>query len=315
MINPKVSVIIPTYNRPELLKRAINSVFNQKYRNFEIVIIDDNSENENENIVKEFPPRYIKYLKRKKREDIAFKRNLGIKFSTGEYVAFLDDDDEWLPNKLMQQTSMLTVADKSVGVIHSNAFIDDGSKVSLTHKAGMFNSIPQNLLEYNFVVNSSSVVKRECFNLVGYLDEKLAYCEDWDFWIRVSQRFRFIYLDEPTVISHWEDPNNDRGSQDLRRVIKGYQRFIAKHWQEYENHKVILARQLFYIGVNLNVLGDKQLAKWYLLKAYTVYPANFFPLLLFCFYTLENSVINKKSDFANILRRFAKKRLLSRAGM
>lgn len=307
-----MSVIIPTYNRPDSLKRAITSVFKQEYRNFEILVIDDTPGNESEKIVNAFPQHRIRYCKGQG-EGISSARNLGIRLSTGEYVAFLDDDDEWLPNKLNRQMGMLAVGDKSVGVIHSNCYVDNGSTVRLAHKESMSDRSHQDLLGDNFVKNSTGIVKRDCFNTVGYFDEELPYAEDWDLYIRISKRFRFVYLFEPTAILHWmTNSAAANASSDLRRVTRSYQLLIKKHWKEFEKYRAALSKHLFWIGTHLRVLGlnsveKKKSAQWYLLKAYLVYPPNFRAIILSCFYAFEDSAVNKRLDFVNAFRSFVKR--------
>ena len=98
-----VSVIIPTYNRSSFLKEAIQSVLNQSYNNFEIIVIDDGSEDETEKVIQSFNDSRIKYLKREHTGSPAFIRNQGMKIAKGEYIAFLDSDDLWFPHKLKMQ--------------------------------------------------------------------------------------------------------------------------------------------------------------------------------------------------------------------
>jgi glycosyltransferase involved in cell wall biosynthesis len=309
-LNPLVSVIIPTFNRAELLKRAVNSVINQEYQNFEIIIIDDSTKGNSENAVKGFPERNIKYLKRKQRESVAAKRNIGITLSKGTYIAFLDDDDEWLPKKLTLQVDLLQKSNSDVGAIHSNCFVDFGTKKYLYHTQDLRDQSTRRLLEGNFIATSTFILKKTCLDVVGYHDEELPYCEDWDFYVRISKKFRLLYADEPIAVLHWKLNNAaDRESNNLRRVTKGYQIFFKKHWQDYKDNKVVLSRNLWYIGVNLNILKEKNSAQWYFLKAFMVYPANFLPLISFCFYILKNSGLNKKLNITDVLGSFVKQRL------
>jgi len=107
MKNPTVSVIIPTYNRAHLVGRSIQSVINQTYQDFEIIVVDDGSTDNTEDIIKEFQKKdkRIKHIKHNKNKGGSAARNTGIRAARGEYIAFLDSDDEWMPTKLEKQTS------------------------------------------------------------------------------------------------------------------------------------------------------------------------------------------------------------------
>jgi glycosyltransferase involved in cell wall biosynthesis len=308
-MNPLVSVIIPTFNRAGLLKRAIESVLNQQYQNFEIIIIDESSEHDSEEVVKSFSQDCITYVKCKQREGVAVSRNMGIKLSKGKYVAFLDDDDEWLPNKLLLQVELLEKSSDDVGVVHGNCFVDFGTKRAIFHEQDYFDQSTVSLLKTNFIANSTCLLKKKCFSSVGYHDEELSYCEDWDLYVRFSKKFKFLYIHQPVAILHWSIPASEgRASQNLRRVTKGYQLFFAKHWQDYRGNSQVLSKNLWYIGLNLNALEEKDLAKWYFLKAYLLCPRNILPLLSFCFYGLKFSI--DKIGFVDLLGGFANDKLL-----
>ncbi|PJA63262.1 MAG: glycosyl transferase, partial [Candidatus Portnoybacteria bacterium CG_4_9_14_3_um_filter_44_9] len=128
----KVSVIIPTCNRPDLLPRAIKSVLSQIYQDFEIIVVDDGDKRSAENVVRQFKDNRIKYIKHVERKGGAAARNTGIKAAQGEFIAFLDDDDEWLPKKLEIQMRQFENTPNDVGfcfsaIININA---DGEKAS-----------------------------------------------------------------------------------------------------------------------------------------------------------------------------------------
>jgi glycosyltransferase involved in cell wall biosynthesis len=116
---PKVSVIIPTYNRAGLLKRAIQSVLNQIYQDFEIIIVDDASTDNTENVIESFKEHRIRYIKHESNKGAAVARNTGIKFANENYIAFQDSDDEWLPEKLEKQMEIIEHASPRVGVVYT----------------------------------------------------------------------------------------------------------------------------------------------------------------------------------------------------
>jgi len=111
---PKVSVVIPTCNRPDLLPRAIKSVLAQTYQDFEIIVVDDGREKSSENVVAGIGDARLKYIKQTDKKGGSAARNTGIKAAAGDFIAFLDDDDEWLPEKLDKQVRGLDGCDKDV---------------------------------------------------------------------------------------------------------------------------------------------------------------------------------------------------------
>lgn len=122
--NPTVSVIIPTYNRAHLVGRAIQSVLNQTYKDFELIIVDDGSTDNTEDIIKKYQKKdeRIKYIRRKKNKGGSVARNTGINAAIGEYIAFLDSDDEWLTEKLERQMKVFKSTSSEVGVVYSGFF-------------------------------------------------------------------------------------------------------------------------------------------------------------------------------------------------
>ncbi len=121
-MNKLVSVIIPTYNRAKTLPRAIKSALSQSYKNIEVIIVDDGSTDNTEEIVKNYQDSRIVFLKHITNEGCAAALNTGISNVKGEYVAFLDSDDEWLPTKIEKQMVKFKYVDENVGVIYTNFF-------------------------------------------------------------------------------------------------------------------------------------------------------------------------------------------------
>jgi len=115
---PKISVISPTYNRAHLITRAVHSVLNQTYQDFEYIVVDDASTDNTEEVIKGFKDERIKYIKHEKNRGPSAARNTGIKAAKGEYIGFLDSDDEWLPEQAEKQVSKFLESPDNVGVIY-----------------------------------------------------------------------------------------------------------------------------------------------------------------------------------------------------
>jgi glycosyltransferase involved in cell wall biosynthesis len=173
MKNPTVSVIIPTYNRENLIGRAIYSVLKQTYQDFEIIVIDDDSTDNTREVIKEFQrkDKRIKYIKHGKNKGGSAARNTGIREAKGKYIAFQDSDDEWLSGKLEKQIKMFKKAPLEIGVIYTGFWrIEEDKKEyipsdKIIKKEG---DIHIELLKGNFVTTQSIVVRKEC-TIIGFL--------------------------------------------------------------------------------------------------------------------------------------------------
>ena len=119
---PTVSIIIPTYNREQLLGRAIKSVLAQTYQDFELIIVDDGSTDNTERLVKSFNSEKTRYIRHRKNKGPAAARNTGIRSAKGDYIAFQDSDDEWMPEKLEKQMRAFTTAPPEVGVVYTSYY-------------------------------------------------------------------------------------------------------------------------------------------------------------------------------------------------
>lgn len=198
---PKVSVIIPTYNRAKLVSDAIDSVLKQTYKDYEIIVVDDGStDNTRESISKYHE--HIIYL-RQPNQGPGAARNNGIKRSTGEFIAFLDSDDLWLPERLKMGVAMLET-NKDVGLVYSNSYrLVDGKRMERTYfdnykPYGGF--VFKQLYFQDFIPTTSVILRKECFTKLGLFDGGLPLCEDYDMWLRISSCFQLEYIDKALVL-------------------------------------------------------------------------------------------------------------------
>ena len=175
-----VSVIIPTYNRKHTLKRAIQSVYMQSLPPFEIIVVDDGSNDGTREWVKQKYPD-IKYIYQKN-SGVSSARNKGIKIARGDWIALLDSDDEWLPNKLNEQINKIK-SNLDVKILHSNEiWIRNGVRVNQMKKHKKFGGyIFEKCLDICRISPSSVLLKKEILNDIGTFDESLKVCEDYDF--------------------------------------------------------------------------------------------------------------------------------------
>lgn len=222
-----VSVIIPTYNRAHTVSRAIQSVLNQTYQDFEIIVVDDCSTDNTEEVVKGFNDSRICYIRHEQNRGGSAARNTGIRIARGEYIAFLDSDDEWLPNKLAEQMRVF-YSDRNCGAVYTDLLHVCKDGHAEVHKGYHPEGwILKDLLVTNVVGSASSVVvKRECFKVVGLFDEKLPSCQDWDMWIRIAKHYTFRSIPEPLVKYLW---HQEQISTNFEAVWRGHMAIMRKY--------------------------------------------------------------------------------------
>lgn len=198
-MNPLVSVVIPTYNHAHLLGRALQSVVDQTYANWEAIVIDNHSEDNTDDLVKSFSDPRITLLKIHNNGVIAASRNMGINVAKGEWVAFLDSDDWWKPEKL--QVCMNSVCDGVDLIHHDLKIISEKHEFFRARKIKSWQAKKPVLIDLltkgNSICNSSAVVRRDLLKKAGGINEnpEMIACEDYNTWLRIAQvTDGFLYL-------------------------------------------------------------------------------------------------------------------------
>ena len=194
----KISVIIPTYNRKHTLQRAIDSVLAQTFKPYEIIIVDDGSKDgTKEWLLQNYPS--VQYI-HQPNNGVSSARNKGIQISQGSWIALLDSDDEWMPEKLEYQSRFLEM-NRDSSFCHTNEiWIRNGVRVNQMKKHKKYGGdIFKHCLDICRISPSSSIIKKDVFEEVGAFDESLTVCEDYDLWLRVTAKFNILFLDEPLI--------------------------------------------------------------------------------------------------------------------
>jgi glycosyltransferase involved in cell wall biosynthesis len=198
-----VSIILPTYNRSELIKRSIDSVLTQKYGNFELIVIDDGSTDNTEEILKSFNDERIRILKNKENKGAAAARNMGISISIGTYIAFQDSDDEWLPQKLNRQVEVLSRLEPNGGIVYSDMLRINKGSIDYWSSPDIISNNMINLATLDYqtfgIGIGSALISRKCFETNGLFDEHLNRLIDLDLFIRLSKNYVFCHIKEPLV--------------------------------------------------------------------------------------------------------------------
>ena len=249
-MEPTFSIVIPTYNQSSLLKNAILSVVNQTYKNFEIIVIDNFSNDSTESVVKSFQTEKIKYFKKKNFGVIGKSRNEGINRSKGEWIAFLDSDDLWYSNRLDEIINFLR-NNKSYEVLTSDEKIIN--KISNSEKIWKYGPYTENfykklLIDGNCLSTSATVVKRKFIidnNLLFSEDKNLVTVEDYDFFLKLAlkdARFKFLHK---VLGEHLFHPNSE--SFNFKKHKSAYESLINYHVfliQKFTKNKEKLRKKL-----------------------------------------------------------------------
>lgn len=249
---PKVSVIIPTFNRGHLIERSIKSVLNQTYSNLELILVDDCSTDDTSKIAAEIIDSRFRYFKNGKNLGPSKSRNIGIELSSGELIAFQDSDDEWHLDKLEKQVALILNSPQEVAAVYCGMeFFDYKSR----------NKIGEDIREVNFrkiysegsffmtPANVTVLIKKSVLSEVGPFDDKLFANEDTELAIRVTKKYRYAFVNEPLVKvlrNHNQLTGNAKNYTDSKVLI-------------YEKHKNYLSQEILF-GL------CKEAANYYILK-------------------------------------------------
>jgi len=196
-----ISVIIPTHNRAHTLSRAVESVMKQSLPPTEIIVVDDGSTDGTAALIQEkFPG--CRYL-HQQNQGVSSARNSGIAAATGDWLAFLDSDDEWMPSKLAAQRSALE-SSPSIHLCHTEEiWIRNGKRVNQMKKHAKTGGwVFQHCLPLCAISPSSVIIHRSLFEAVGLFDETLPACEDYDLWLRICAFYPTLFIETPQIIKH-----------------------------------------------------------------------------------------------------------------
>lgn len=197
--NPLVSVVIPTYNRAWILSEAIDSVLDQDFKDFELIVVDDGSTDATQDLLSKYGHR-IRIIE-KENGGVSSARNRGILSAKGKLIAFLDSDDVWLPRKLTHQVNLFREDPHILISQTEEIWIRNGRRVNPGRRhqkvSGM---IFKNSLDLCLVSPSAVMMNRKIFDDIGLFDEDLPACEDYDLWLRISSRYPIHLLDIPLII-------------------------------------------------------------------------------------------------------------------
>ena len=297
----KVSVIIPTYNRAELLPLAVKSVLEQTFQDFEIIIVDDASTDNTEEIVNSLSDKRIKYILHETNKGESWTRNTGLKNGKGEYIAWLDDDDEWLSDKLQRQVAILDHSSKEVGGVYTGQVNIDGTtgRVLSTRLASKRGNLFTELLSGGcYIAPSSLMLRTSCIEKVGWFDKSIIFGPDTDMWVRIAKEFQFECIEEPLTKYRIHEK---RLSTNFDRLIEGRGKFLEKYDQWYKKHPKSFSKACLETGILHCLNGNPAEGRKALLRAVSLYPWRIKPYLILVLSCLGTNVFRKVTNLWNEL--------------
>ncbi|MCK6626364.1 MAG: glycosyltransferase [Anaerolineae bacterium] len=279
-----ISIIVPVYNGQAFIGETIQSVQSQTYQHWEMLIVDDGSTDDTRQVIETYlGDRRIRYLYQTNRERAA-ARNYGLKVAQGKYIAFLDADDLWLPDKLKTQVAYLE-AHPEIGLCFTRCWLIDNQ--TNCHGMPTINFIPgpdqfERLLFGNFITNSSVVMPQCVFDRVGFFDETLPVfgCEDWDMWLRIARFYPIHLIDHPLALYRLHESNTSLERMRLSAEAVLQKVFTGPTLPSY----IVKNKKMVYTSLYLNFcetslrLNQRQRAFEYWQRAWQVYPQGLFSL-------------------------------------
>jgi len=233
---PRVSVILPTYNRAQYIEESIRSVLDQTYTDFELIVVDDASTDQTSQIVNAMNDDRVRYVRHEQNQGPAVARNMGIEHSRGDYLTFQDDDDTWVKHKLQRQVDLLDSYSNRLGLVYTGATnINDEREVYVPSdklEKREKNVYPHIL--FGMFVNIHCMIRQECLELVGKFDTEFDRFQDWELWVRIAKHYNVHLIDEKLV--YWRKMADKQRTLDdsvyrnsLLGIVKKHREDILRH--------------------------------------------------------------------------------------
>ena len=255
----KISVVIPTYNRIALVERAIDSVLRQSIKPFDIIVVDDGSDDgTSEMIQKKY--RSIN-LVQQQNSGVSAARNNGIKHAKGDWISLLDSDDEWTEKKLENQANRL-IKNPDYHFCHTNEiWIRNGVRVNQKKRHQKYGGyIFDKCLDICRISPSSTLFKKNILEHVGWFDTQLPVCEDYDLWLRITADYKILFVDEPLIIKY--GGHTDQLSQSVEGIelfrIKSLENLLANTELSPQKKNLAITMIIKKLNIYLNGLVKRK---------------------------------------------------------
>lgn len=274
MVKELISVIIPVYNRAQLLPRALRSVLSQTYSDLEIIIVDDASTDAPFDAVLGIVDERVEYIRFSENKGVSAARNAGIKKAKGDYIAFLDSDDEWLPEKIALSLQIFQEKENfNLGLVQTNGWL-----IKNGEKRRFFQNLNGSGLIYGDKERKENIfptritspgppfwlLAKKTVEKIGFFEENMSNWEDVDFFVRVAAEFDIYYLNQELVKVYEQERHLGEVNS---RVMGCKDYFWQKHYRQMSKDKFSVYRFIWRMGKDWLALGNKRLARRYFLQA------------------------------------------------
>ncbi|MCJ7664359.1 MAG: glycosyltransferase [Desulfobacterales bacterium] len=235
---PKVSVIIPTHNRKAFVLEAVASVLAQTYGDYELIVVDDGSSDGTDEALKRYEA-HLQYLYQEN-QGVSVARNCGLERARGEFIAFLDSDDLWLPKKLDMQLAFMDQHPEAQICYTDEIWIRSGVRVNPKKRHAKYSGwVYPHCLALCIISPSSALIRRSLFEQVGGFDPGLPVCEDYDLWLRVAARFPISYIPQRLIVKRGGHPGQ-----------------LSRQWWGNDRYRVLALAKILEMGVLTPQLRD-----------------------------------------------------------
>ena len=258
---PLITVIIPTYNRKNVLPRAINSVLEQTYKNLEVIVVDDASDDGTEEIVREYTDSRIFYIRNEVNVGPSKARNVGIEKANGEWIAFQDSDDWWYPDKLELQYQAY-LRNKTVGLIYcAYEYITDNNSVRVPgfefKEKELSGNILESLLSTNKIGTPTMLLKKEVIHKVGTFEESIEALEDWELALKISKEYKVLFVEKVLVKAYGLEGGVNDKSVGAWKHVRALYYILCQYWKLF-NDKQIFSNIMHTIFMCYSRLDNKE---------------------------------------------------------
>jgi glycosyltransferase involved in cell wall biosynthesis len=269
-MNPLVSVVIPTHNRPDHLAKAIASVLSQTYPSIEVIVVDDGSSQCTADMLRARFPQNILWLRHESPQGAGQARNTGLLHARGEFVAFLDDDDRWQQRKIERQVNVFQRGKDSLGLVGCGYSYEVENTLQ-KERIPRLPAVPYDrFLRGNWLGSTSlPLIRRASIEKVGGFDPQLPSCQDWDLWLRLSREFEVAMAHESLVV---RKVHSGQMTADIERKIAGRSILLGKFRNVLECRPRLHAAHLRRLGILLLVSGRSTEARCHFQEAFRVMP-------------------------------------------